>query len=168
MAVGNRRKERADWVRKSLEEYKAQLKERENRTAALYDALTDFTRALDTARPLVQDYTRDYGVSRRGIGEQFGLTQRQLSALFEPLTDAGATVDDARPQTSETAVIPIEPESQPESVAVIVTESVASTDHIADYEQPPNSGILDRLIDHSNAGDSSRRYEPSEDRSFMY
>lgn len=95
MAVGNRRKERADWVRKSLEEYKAQLKERENRTAALYNALTDFVKALDTARPIVQDYTRDYGVSRREIGERFGLTQRQLSALFEPLVNS-ALVDETR------------------------------------------------------------------------
>lgn len=157
MAVGNRRKERADWVRKSLEEYKAQLKERENRIAALYDALTDFTRALDAARPLVQDYTRDYGVSRRGIGKQFGLTQRQLSALFEPLPDADATVDDARPQTSETAVMPIEPESQPESVAVTAAESVVSTNHIIGYKSP-DLGRLDHSVDCSDSEDPRHKF----------
>ncbi|MBT1173304.1 hypothetical protein JS533_005555 [Bifidobacterium amazonense] len=168
MAVGNRRKERADWVRKSLEEYRAQLKERENRTAALYDALTDFTRALDAARPIVQDYTRDYGVSRREIGERFGLTQRQLNALFEPLIDADSKANDVKPQTSETTVTPSGPESQSKSVAVIATESVVSANHATGDKQPPSLGILGHPIDYSDAGDSRRDYEPSENGPFIY
>ncbi|MBT1181411.1 hypothetical protein JS531_05415 [Bifidobacterium sp. CP2] len=136
MAVGNRRKERADWVRKSLEEYKAQLKERENRTAALYDALTDFTRALDTARPLVQDYTRDYGMSRREIGEQFGLTQRQLSALFEPSTDAGATAEDTEPQAPIADATSIGSASQLNSMSTASVEPASmQTDYLSDQPQ---------------------------------
>ncbi|KAA8818530.1 hypothetical protein CSQ85_08525 [Bifidobacterium rousetti] len=136
MAVGNRRKERADWVRKSLEEYRAQLKERENRTAALYDALTDFTRALDAARPLVQDYTRDYGVSRREIGKQFGLTQRQLSALFEPLTDVDMTADDVEPRALVANATSIGSASQLDSMSVTSVGPVPTQiDYLSDRPQ---------------------------------
>ena len=93
MARSTSRKARDEWVRRSLESHKAQLKERETRTAGLYDALTAFGKTLDTARPLIQDFARDYGVPRSEIGEQFGFTPRQLSALFEPIDTAGGETE---------------------------------------------------------------------------
>ncbi|WP_033493621.1 hypothetical protein [Bifidobacterium biavatii] len=125
-------------MRKLLEEYKAQLRERERRTTALYGALIDFTRTLDTARPLVQDYTRDYGMSRREIGEQFGLTQRQLSALFEPLTDAGATAEDTEPQApiADATSIGGSSASQLNSMSTASVEPASmQTDYLSDQPQ---------------------------------
>ncbi|MCH9275875.1 hypothetical protein JS533_006260 [Bifidobacterium amazonense] len=108
MAKRTSRKARNEWVRQALETHRAQLREREIRTAALYDAITAFIKALDTARPLIQDFTRDYGVPRSEIGKQFGLTPRQLSALFEsPHKDVrspgASTHDDGEGQTERMA-----------------------------------------------------------------
>lgn len=96
---------RNDLIRAIMAEERERLRQRTIRMGQLVDRIEAYRRALDAARGIVRLCARDYGMGRREIADRFGLTARQVAALFEeerddPPAPAEAAAPDQIPEAA--------------------------------------------------------------------
>lgn len=113
---------RNDLIRAIMAEERERLRQRTIHMGQLVDRIEAYRRALDAARGIVRLCARDYGMGRREIADRFGLTARQVAALFEEERD-DPTAPDQIPEAGSGNVghddpghghaEPAEPQSQP-------------------------------------------------------
>lgn len=89
---------RNDLIRAIMAEERERLRQRTIHMGQLVDRIEAYRRALDAARGIVRLCARDYGMGRREIADRFGLTAKQVAALFEEeRDDAPAPAEEAAP-----------------------------------------------------------------------
>lgn len=84
MTTGKAAKARTQWVARAMEEERRSLERRRKILGDVYDEVDRYMEALNRIRPMLRELSSQFGIGRADVKRLFGMSDREVSALYEP------------------------------------------------------------------------------------